>query len=467
MSLASSLEIWKKLIKKDFQEKLYSETPYESVRELQRQAKNSGYTYQQLMALSQLFFQEYTYNKDGTPYSERNLKRLIDNGIDKQGRIIISDNFFVLKFPDEEDEDYDVIFQEVAIGLQVNKLRNLCPNFVYTFGLCKTSPPSSIRKGYRRQNYHCAVLEHVDGEVLSRVVDRRSFKDNYVIYLQIWLCLALAQSQIGLTHYDLHTGNVLVVNLGEYIQIEYPWGIIRTNKLVKIIDWGRSFAYGEYNGKKITIGRAYSRLGIQVGPNYFYDCYLVLKRSLGRTRDSDLNQFVNFFGVNPNSSEHADLHEVSRRSYDWFKWYDLISNHSFARECFKKRELNLPDPLNLPRNGLPRDYTFKELERYLNDWRSEDYDLVRKQRDIEKNRLEEIRSMRKRLSTQNRLPVKLEKVNLNDYTQEMQEKILAALNNIVNQNPTRYLEEHLDYYIDTVLQRLDFLNRLIDLQIRK
>lgn len=461
-----SLETWKKIIKKDYQERLRSELRYESVRQIKHQYKTTGYNHQQLKSLADLFYQEYTYDKEGTPYSDEKLRDIIEDGISHRGRIVILSKFFVLKLPDEEDEGYDAIFQEVAVGLQANKLRTACPNFVYTFGICKTDPPNSLRRGYRRQNYHCAVIEHINGESFSRTVEKKSFREHYDIYLQIWLALAFAQSQIGLTHYDLHTGNVIIVNLSEPTNIEYPWGTLRTTKLVKIIDWGRSFAYGEYKGKKVSIGKPYPRLGIQMGPNYFYDCYHIIKRSMTKLKNPELEPFLKFFGVETNFSDHKDLLEVARKPYEWKKWHDLIVNHPFAQSCFKVRPVELPDPLHFPRLELPKDYTFKELERYLSDWRATDYTLAREQLEKEQTRLEKLREMRKALQGQNPLPVKLEKINLNNYTQEAQEKILAVLNNIVIENPTRYLSEHLDYYIETIIQRVDFLNQLINFQIK-
>jgi len=458
-----SLDIWKKIIQKDYNEKIKEDVEYRTFRDIKPYCKITGFNAGQLKDLACLFFQEYTRDRDGVAYSSSKLKDFIEEGINHRNRVIISNRFFALKFPDEEDEGYDAIFQEIAVGLQVNKLRNACPNFVYTFGLCKTDPPNSIRKNYRKQSYHCAVVEHINGENFSKMVGKKSFEDHYDIYLQVWLSLAFAQSQIGLTHYDLHTGNIIVITLSETIKIDYPWGSIHTDKLVKIIDWGRSFSYGEYKNKRYTIGKLYPRLGIQIGPNYFYDCYLILKRSINRRKDDGMNDFFNFFEVEM-SSNHEDIIEISKKPYDWFTWHRLITTHPYAKRCFTARGEDLPNPLHFPRIELSEEYTFKELERYLSDWRSGDYIIARKQRETEQRRLNVLRSGRKLLTNNSPLPIKLEKVNLNDYTQDTQEKIISSLNNIISENPSKELIEHFDYYIETILKRLDFLNRLISFQ---
>lgn len=463
MSYSSSLETWKKIIKNDYLEKINNTISIQSFREIRVLHKVSGYNQQQLANLASLFFQEYTEDRSGTPYSSRKLRRLADDGVVHRDRIIISNKLFVLKYPDEDDEGYDSIFQEAAIGIQVNNLRSACPNFVYTLGICKNEAPYGVKKYSRNQNYHCIALEHISGESFSKIVERRTFRENYDIYLQIWLALAFAHSQIGLTHYDLHTGNVIVIDLPDYVNIEYPWGTLRTKRIAKIIDWGRSFSYAKYKGRRVSIGYPYPQLGIQAGPNYFYDAFFILKSSIKR-RDHEMDEFFNFFNLDVRVGDNRDLIQMSKRSYDWFRWYNLITDHPFAQNMFKKRNVNLPDPLNFPKPELAEEYTFKELEKYLNDWRSEDHNLVKNQHKIEQERLDKLREMRTFLRSDKPLPNKLEKINLNDYTEEMQEKIINSLNNIISEFPSRHLGEYLDQLIQTVINRLTFLKRLINNQ---
>lgn len=461
-----NLNIWKKIIKEDFKNKLNEPLRKTSLRDLRPGSR--GYTFEQLQNLSVLFFQKYTRDRgDEYPSESHDLGEMIENGLTKRNCVVFLNRFCVIKFPDENDEGYDSIFQETAIGLQVNRIRSVCPNFVYTIGMIRTEPPSSIQKYYRKKYYHCVVSEHINGENLSKSISKNSFENYYSIYLQVWLALALAQSLIGLTHYDLHCGNVMIIPQESPITIEYPWGFVNSKYLVKIIDWGRSFSYGNYRNQKCSIGKVRPSLGIQVGPNYFYDCFFLLRNG---PPSADAKHFIDFFKItaNQNVKNHSDLIEISNRSYDWFEWFHLITTHPFARNCFTRKDQieKLPNPLFFPKISLPKDYTFYELENYLSDWRTGDFEIAKKQRGIEQNRIALLRETKKILTQNSVLPKKLMKPDLNNITQEGQEKIISSLNEIARVNQSRDLIPYYDYFIEIIFKRLDFLNRLISFESR-
>jgi len=199
-------------------------------------------------------------------YHLRDLKRIGDQSVygDAFLGTMIETNDVVIKRskrPKERTLEY-VLYNthaEVAIGLLVvNKLRLLCPNFIFTYGTytCKHN---------RVLGRHVGPCEGANGEVpdiVIEAVDKSLTLGNFSvgctllelqsIFIQVLLAITTAYRSFNFSHNDLHSGNVLVQRFaGPHIM---TYGVqddkcvlgvcaVQSNVLAKIIDYGRSEAF--------------------------------------------------------------------------------------------------------------------------------------------------------------------------------------------------------------------------------
>jgi hypothetical protein len=134
---------------------------------------------------------------------------------------------------------------EYEIGRTLNELKGEINNFCYTF--------ESLRpeKGF--------LIEHIAGKPLAHFILKRSSENDkkyLAIFLQIFIALYVAFTRFGFVHNDLHSGNVMIVDLGKEEEIVYPIRLlnktycIRTRYFPVIIDYGLS---QKFSGGKIII----------------------------------------------------------------------------------------------------------------------------------------------------------------------------------------------------------------------
>ena len=203
----------------------------------------------------------YTYPPDlgSVSYRDRirewilNLKRIGSEssyGYVFKSDLASADSLFIIKVPRRANED---LLHELFVGLHLNRLRSLVPNFVYTFGGFKCSFPFTETSGevvsYCNSSTTSVIsyvlLENIYPGItfgtFSRTADFTSWLS---LYLQVLYALHLANQKLDFTHYDLHDENVIIRSLsGMYsLQYETEKGIeyINTDKIATIIDYGRS-----------------------------------------------------------------------------------------------------------------------------------------------------------------------------------------------------------------------------------
>jgi len=118
--------------------------------------------------------------------------------------------------------------KEINNGHEVNRLRNIIPNLVYTLHDWEENEKFNFFIEYI--NY----FEHVD-----KITDINEFAE---VFLQIVLTVELLDEKLGLYHSDLHSHNCLVRKLKEPYTIMYPLNnqtiVVTITNLAVIIDYG-------------------------------------------------------------------------------------------------------------------------------------------------------------------------------------------------------------------------------------
>ena len=144
------------------------------------------------------------------------------------------------------DQKYiEDILKEYIIGLKINNLRYIIPNYVYTIG-------SKIDKGSQK-NYIC--FEYIEGYTLKKLLidNKLTFVEFIEIFCQILLVLEIGQREMSFCHYDLHAENIMCKEVNNYkytIPINDKLYKVQTKKyLPMILDFGLSTI--KYDNKSI------------------------------------------------------------------------------------------------------------------------------------------------------------------------------------------------------------------------
>ena len=153
------------------------------------------------------------------------------------------------------------IIHEAAIGIALNSISHMTPNFMHFYGLLPCDldynfadpSQSNICKSTEYPGF--PVYEFIDGVTLekwlsSRTTDMNNDEVEYdikCVMAQIFLSLAIANEMVEYTHFDLHDSNVMVIDMGETKRIEYElpngsYTFMDCRYLAKIIDYGRNYA---------------------------------------------------------------------------------------------------------------------------------------------------------------------------------------------------------------------------------
>ncbi len=233
--------------------------------------------------------------KDWTSYeSEEEFKRyIIENSRRLSSkRTSFRDGFYqidtgrgIVLLKERPMDDRDNFENEFRIGLLLNTIRNLTPNFVYTYG-----------RGYTSDGQHI-LLSYVPGRSIAHFRGPFLAMLNYVI--QTLLALELAYNKFGFTHYNLHRNNVVLKVLPERKLVPYlvDGKIIHfdTDAIPVIIDMGRSYTHS-IGGHVLESKSVYSRA------NHFHDIYYFLNSTLGRIYTTELEEILSWYGVKPSEN---------------------------------------------------------------------------------------------------------------------------------------------------------------------
>jgi hypothetical protein len=241
-----------------------------------------------------------------------NMKKLPINSAEGYVYItdILSDKTQVIVKTPRYEHNNHLLVNEYFIGMKaLNKLRYIIPTFIYTLGLFNCNRPDS--DGNMKIQNMCSdgsttfvIYERIPGDSMSKLIeDNKITWTNWLLsFAQILLSLEIAQRECKYTHFDLHTGNVMVkenkiVNYSVLID-NNNYKVSNTNILPVIIDLGMSTA--EIDG--VTVG-AYNYLE---NPEYAIKPYMI--------QGFDMYKFMVY------SVDSANL-QLSERIIDIFKFY--------------------------------------------------------------------------------------------------------------------------------------------------
>lgn len=138
---------------------------------------------------------------------------------------------------------YNNLEYETFIGFVLNSLSSKLPTFMHTYGLIYCPDGEDKLCAASGTKVAKLIVENIHGEIIANSLIDETTTLN--VLLQIINALALANREFGFVHYDLNSGNVIIVPLKEEISIPLymPNGEIKyivTKFLVKIIDFGFS-----------------------------------------------------------------------------------------------------------------------------------------------------------------------------------------------------------------------------------
>lgn len=231
-------------------------------------------------------------------------------GLVYYGNILSQDIKILIKIPRKE-RGFNSLLREYFIGLtSINKLRYTIPTFVYTLGafLCKQPyyDGDAIQSGElcnekESQKTIYVIYENIPGETLTDVLtnDNISFSEWLEIYIQILLSLEIAQREIGFTHFDLHTSNVMIRKSSVKYDItldNFSYSIY-TKHLPVIIDFGTSciFAENRYVGSSDYL--SYRMLNFIV-PGYDMYKFLVYSSKYAKpSLSKKIRELFKFYGT--------------------------------------------------------------------------------------------------------------------------------------------------------------------------
>lgn len=136
---------------------------------------------------------------------------------------ILSDIQVIIKIPKKLVFFNDII-REYFIGItEINKLRHIVPNFLYTFGAFICPTPKKDKKLCKGKNETAFVLyEKIPGKTIEYLLknNKINFSDYLGMFIQLLIALEVGQKSIDFCHFDLHTGNIMareINNIHSYI----------------------------------------------------------------------------------------------------------------------------------------------------------------------------------------------------------------------------------------------------------
>ena len=162
---------------------------------------------------------------------------------------ILSDIKVIIKLP-KYSYDYNEMIREYFIGIsEINKLRYMVPNFVYTFGsfICPIDNDSLCKGNDNSDSLPFVVFENIPGENMQKMLQKNklTFPQYLGMFIQILLALEVSQREISFTHFDFHTANLMCRTIKDSYKYKVPldntlYEVTANEYIPVIIDFGLS-----------------------------------------------------------------------------------------------------------------------------------------------------------------------------------------------------------------------------------
>ena len=166
---------------------------------------------------------------------------------------LVKDKFLV-KVPINDgdprnDKDMEI---EFYIGMRgINTVRKLIPNFMFTYSMFDCGTPHLSDSGEvvsfctDKTMAKYVVIERINNLINTDKYFRKCNRQEMItLLLQVALALKMAEEMVGFTHNDLHSGNVLIKDMGENVNVTYTCNGKRYKVASRyqpvIIDYGRA-----------------------------------------------------------------------------------------------------------------------------------------------------------------------------------------------------------------------------------
>jgi len=207
---------------------------------------------------------------------KRNQAKWLETG-KSLNKILYKVNFakrsFILKKPPLDDRDN--FTNEYLVGKHVNYLRQISPNFVFTYYQAEWN-----------------VLEFIPGVTLKEYTG--SFHSLLGYIIQVILAVTVAYEQCKFTHYNLHRSNIVLRKLPQKMLVPYHLKsgtiYIPTRRVPVLIDFGRSCT------DKVA-GHELSSQGVYPKPNHFHDIYYFVRAALRNGYRVQMREILSWYGV--------------------------------------------------------------------------------------------------------------------------------------------------------------------------
>jgi uncharacterized protein YvpB len=245
--------------------------------------------------------------------------------------------FLYKESPEFYKNDMDIIVHEAFVGLYcMNVLRKYVPNFMYTYGIYKDvvtlgDAKKTIRIPDAVQVDHL-LAEYLGDTNIAKFILTCTPEQFINILMQVMYALEFAQQEFQFTHYDLHTGNVMVSSKFDgqikdilYLRSNGNKRYVSTTHVATIIDYGD--AHVLYQGKHYGI-LSKKFVNIDNKMSQFNDIYKLLlnlanlmysKSFVNPHKDALqhlLQQVIKVF--NPNDSIASILKEQGKFYYNFY-----------------------------------------------------------------------------------------------------------------------------------------------------
>lgn len=200
---------------------------------------------------------------------------------------------FLLK-QEEHGKETDNLIHEFFVGINI---LNILPTFTSVI-TCYSCTPYIKGKashceyvGSANENDNFILYQYIDGPTLYKAIEDKivTLQEAWQIIKIVYESVKYAYEKKGFIHQDLHFGNIILVDLGQKMNVKINMKVYTTKFLPKIIDYARA---------QIKVGRdIYSPKseGLMIpAKNHFHD----LRYLFWSWYDFD-NEFFQFLGKSP------------------------------------------------------------------------------------------------------------------------------------------------------------------------